>query len=276
MWVSPHFSVGILLATCFVIGCNTKAVVLEVEIEPVESTPTEKDGAPTSGHRNLENDSEDSDEDSDWTLDNDQSHKVAAVISKSRKAQGLSRSMMQAPQGHKAPQEQNSPHGQRTLQGQKASYRQISGDDCPLTKIFTCAAEFGVKMAKCLEKLDILKCLKDILGVTNKCYKCAIGIACNTIGNACKPGNCPLTVQDDCPLTKFFTCGEEFGVKMANCIGKLKSAEGKFWEAVEVLACARDIVPLGNKCYPCAKGIACNACKLGQPLATTLQTCRVG
>jgi len=258
MWVSPHFSVGILLATCFVIGCNTKAVVLEVEIEPVESTPTEKDGAPTSGHRNLANDSEDSDEDSDW------------------KVQGPSRSMMQAPQGHKAPQEQNSPHGQRTLQGQKASYRQISGDDCPLTKIFTCAAEFGVKMAKCLEKLDILKCLKDILGVTNKCYKCAIGIACNTIGNACKPGNCPLTVQDDCPLTKFFTCGEEFGVKMANCIGKLKSAEGKFWEAVEVLACARDIVPLGNKCYPCAKGIACNACKLGQPLATTLQTCRVG
>jgi len=150
-------------------------------------------------------------------------------------------------------------------------------DDCQLTKIFTCAAKFGVRMTECLENLDILKCLEDIIGVTNKCYKCAMEIACN----ACKPGNYISTecmrlgnntqslviFSDDCPLTKFFTCGAEFGVRMANCIGKLKS---------DILACVKDIVPLGNKCYPCAIGIACNACKLGQPLATTLQTCRVG
>jgi len=128
MWVLPHFSVGILLATCFVIWCNAKVVVFQVEIEPVQPTPTEKNGPPLSGHRNLAHDSDDSDEDSDRTLDYDQSHKVAAVISKSRKAQGPSRSMIQVPQGHnKAPQGQNSTHGQSTLQGQRALQGQMSG-----------------------------------------------------------------------------------------------------------------------------------------------------
>jgi len=49
----PLFSVGILLVTCFVIGCNARVMVFQVEIEPVQPTPTEKDGASTSGHGNL-------------------------------------------------------------------------------------------------------------------------------------------------------------------------------------------------------------------------------
>merc|ERR1711990_525769 len=49
----PLFSVGIVLATCFVIGCNARVMDLQVEIEPVQPTPTEKDGASTSGHGNL-------------------------------------------------------------------------------------------------------------------------------------------------------------------------------------------------------------------------------
>ena len=55
MGVLPLFTFGILLATCFVIGCNARVLVLQVKIEPVQPTPTEKDGAPTSVQGNLAN-----------------------------------------------------------------------------------------------------------------------------------------------------------------------------------------------------------------------------